>query len=434
MAVSRAILYAFHMGIETKPTWKDAEREGFYPLLQENTSAEVIIVGAGLAGVLTAYKLAKAGKQVVVLEKKKIGSGATEYTTAFLTNDIDTDLIDLVKMFGKDKAQLVWESHAAAISEIEHIAKEENIDCGFKRVSSIVYTNKEDGALDFQEEVELASDMGFAVSLHPHNDFNFKNFGYMETKNQAKYHPLKFLFGLAEAARKYGVKFYEDTEVVETEQQENVWYAKTKEGFWATGTNLILTTYYPLQNPVQTLFKKGMYVSYVMEALIPKGMIPENIYWDDANPYHYFRIDAYNGTHDRMIIGGEDHRAEIKIDEEKNYAALEAYLRSIVGENYQITRKWNGPILEPSDGLALIGETYPNQYVATAFSGNGMTYSGVASILLTDLVLARKNIWTGVYDPKRVPSLFQLFKKGSDYLGELFGGAGQNIFKSPRQA
>jgi glycine/D-amino acid oxidase-like deaminating enzyme len=428
------MVYSGLMEVENKPAWTDIKKEGFYPLLQENIGADVVIVGAGLAGVLTAYKLAKTGKQVIVLEKNKIGSGATEYTTAFLTQNLDTDLIELDKMFGPEKTLSIWNSHGAAINEIENIIKVENIDCDFKRVSNIVYANEDDGVLELEKNVDTASRLGIELSLHPLNDFKFKNFGYMEIPQQAKFHPLKFLFRLAQIAQNLGVKFYEDTEVEKIEHQGEEWCALTKEGFVAKCKDLILATYYPLQNPVQTLFKKGMYRSYVMEAKIHKWMIPENLYEDDANPYHYFRIDPLDEQHDRMIIGGEDHRKEIKIDPEKSFSALEDYLKSIVGQNYEITKKWTGPILEPSDGLALIGETSPHQYVATAFSGNGMTYSGISSILLTDLILGRQNSWVDIYDPKRIPSLYQLFLKGKDYLGEFFGGAGQNLFKSPKQA
>lgn len=417
--------------MQEKPTWKNVERTSFHPALKENISADVVIVGAGLAGVLTAYKLAKEGKSVVVLEKKKIGSGATEYTTAFITQDIDTDLVELEKMFGSDQARMIWESHGAAISELEKTVIGEIIDCEFKRCSSHVYTMQADGIKGLEEEVETAKRLGFDVSLHTENKLQFNNFGYMETKNQAKFHPLKFLFRLSEIAHALGVKFYENTEVEEVKFKDSEWYAKTKDGFVATGFDVVLSTYYPLDNPVQTLFKKGMYVSYVFEVHIPKGAIPEGIYWDDDNPYHYFRIDALSETHDRMIIGGEDHRAEIKMNEQKSFNALEEHMREILGDiPYHITRKWTGPILEPSDGIALIGETYDRQYVATAFSGNGMTYSALSSMIVTDLILGRGNVWASLYDPKRIPSLYQLFKKGKDYVGEFLGGAGENIFKS----
>jgi glycine/D-amino acid oxidase-like deaminating enzyme len=418
--------------MKESPTWKDYERQHFFPSLQANLNPDVFVVGGGLAGLATAYLLNKEGKNVVVLEQKKVGSGATEYTTGFITQDIDTDLTKLIDMFGEEKARLIWQSGGRAIDLVEDIVTKEGIDCEFKRCSAFVYTIKEDGFADLEKESQAAQRLGFEVKAHKDNPFAFKNYGLMENMNQAKFHPLKYLFQLSEILEKKGVKIFENTEVVDLKQTETGWEAKTKEGFVVTANDMILATYHPFSNPKTTFMKKGMYKSYVFEVQLPKNLIPENIYWDDDNPYNYFRIDPKE-EYDSMIVGGQDHRAMIDVDEEKNFQALEEYLKFLLpGIDYKIVKRWKGPILEPVDGIALIGEAYPNQYVATAFSGNGMTYSHIAAILLTDLVMQKKNAWQEVYDPKRLPSISNLLKKGKDYVGELFGGAMENVFKNPQ--
>ena len=137
---------------------------------------------------------------------------------------------------------------------------------------------------------------------------------------------------------------------------------------------------------------------------IPKNKVKEGLYWDLNNPYYFFRVDPQS-NHDLMILGGADHRAEIKINENKAYLVLEEYLKKIVPNiKYRVIRRWNGPILEPSDGLALIGEYKPGQYVATAFSGNGMTYGTIAGIIIPDLILGYENPWEEIYDPSRLPT------------------------------
>jgi glycine/D-amino acid oxidase-like deaminating enzyme len=423
------MFYAKFMTVKEQPAWKNFSERQEFPTLKKDERADVLIVGGGLAGIITAYMLNKEGKDVAVLEKEKVGSGATEYTTAFITQDIDTDLVDLVKMYGEDRARMVWESHGKAIDLIEDIVKAEKIDCEFMRCPSFVYTISEDGIEGLEKEVETANKLGFGhVSLSREN-FKFKNYGAMETKNQAKFHPLKFLYRLAEIVAERGVRVYEGSEAVSIEKHGE-WKVTDANGCSVIAHDLIVATYFPFNNPKPTYFKKGMYVSYAFEAKLPKGQITEGLFWDDDNPYNYFRIDSLGGQFDRMVIGGQDHRKEVKMDPEKNYKALEDYMKEVFASvDYEIIRKWDGPILEPSDGLALIGETYPQQYVATAFSGNGMTYSGVAGMLLTDLIMKKNNPWAKIYDPRRVPSLYQLLKKGKDYTGEFFGGAGANIFK-----
>jgi glycine/D-amino acid oxidase-like deaminating enzyme len=180
------------------------------------------------------------------------------------------------------------------------------------------------------------------------------------------------------------------------------------------------------------LFKKGMYYSYVYELEIPKGAIGEGLYEDDHNPYHYFRIDQ-GENNDRMIIGGEDHRKEIPIDQNRNFNALEKYIQeTFPGLMYRIVKRWRGPILEPSDGLPLIGrydDKEPNRYVATAFSGNGMTYGTISGMLISDLILGKKNPWEDFYDPRRALPFKGIILKGRDYIEEFIKGVVKNIIE-----
>jgi glycine/D-amino acid oxidase-like deaminating enzyme len=194
---------------------------------------------------------------------------------------------------------------------------------------------------------------------------------------------------------------------------------------------VISATYEPFGQPVGLYFKKGMYESYVFELEIPKDKIPEGIYEDMENPYHYFRIDK-KGEYDRMIIGGEDHRQDIPVDDEKNFNALEEYVQETFPElEYKIIHKWDGPILEPSDGLAFIGcHKNPRVLYAFGFSGNGMTYGGIASSIFKDTIMGNGNPYSDIYRANRLLGIKPLITKGKDYTGELIGGALKNVFKS----
>jgi len=199
-----------------------------------------------------------------------------------------------------------------------------------------------------------------------------------------------------------------------------------------TAKDVIVATYAPFNNPGTTKYKKGMYSSYVFEIRLPKQIFTEGLYWDTRSPYHYFRIDR-GGEFDRMILGGEDHRAELPVSQKKSFAALEKYLARLLGaRSYRIVRKWVGAVLEPVDGLPLIGAYRPHQFVATAFSGNGMTYAMVSALIFRDLILGKKNPWTQVFDPKRKFTLYRVAKKGMDYAAEFFGAAVQNTLLKRR--
>lgn len=369
-----------------------------------NNTADVTIIGGGLAGISAAYFLARAGKSVVVYEQKSMGGGVTSKTTAFVTQVIDTQIADLVSMFGAQKTKLIWQSHGDAIKTIGQIVKEEKIDCDFTNCPSYYYANTEKEFKTLLKDYQAAAKLGFNMKLHDINGLPFANAGYLEIPNQGKFKAQEYLKGLAKAAKKYGAKIYEHTKPPKKILAKDV----------------IVATYYPLSNKA-TFLKKGMYVSYVMEVKIPKGALPYAIYEDTANPYNYFRIDPRDKNFDTMIIGGRDHRAELKLNSKKQYATLEKYIKNTFkGMDYKIMSRWSGPILEPTDGLALIGRVSPHQYVTTAFSGNGMTYSTISATLLCDLITGKPTPLQKIYNPKRVPTLKQLAKKGLDYSQELY--------------
>ena len=400
------------------------ETDKSYQKLTENIKADVVVIGAGFAGIFNAYILSKAGLKVVVLEKnEKILQNATVRTTAFISKVVDTTFTELISLFGEQNAKLVWESGQDAIDLISGIVKNESIDCEFKFVSAYGYAKDEKEFEGLNQEYEALKKAGLDANLAKNgHKLNFKNSGYLEIRQQAMFHPIKFGQELSRLAESAGAKIFTDSEVLAISGHT----VKTKTGL-VTAKDVVIATYKPITNR-GTRFKKVMYVSYVFEVEILKGLIAEGMYYDMGNPYHYFRIDSFE-TFDRMIVGGEDHRMDIKINPDKNFYVLEEYLKTVLGNNtYKIIRKWPGRILESSDGLALMGRIKPHTYVLTGFSGNGMTYAPLSATIVRDLILDRKNPYTQLYDPRRNPSIRQLGIKGRDYMGEFFGGAFKNFF------
>lgn len=398
-------------------------------------SADVVIVGGGMAGILSAYLLSKAGKKVIVIEKKELLSGATHETTAFLTQIIDTDFSDLEKMSGHDKTVKIAESHGRAIDLIEKIVKEEKIECEFTRCSNFIYVNDRKDFKDLESEIGPIERAGIKAKLHHEALPGFKNGGYIEVTNQGKFHPLKFMRGVVESIKANGVRIFEHSEAISI-ASSGIPKIVTEHGEIETDW-ILLTTYEPFRQPAGLFFKKGMYDSFVLEAELEKGAVREGTYEDTENPYHYFRVDPVRNNegkgaqekYDRIIIGGEDHRSDIPLPEGKSFEALEKYAKETFGDAIKgIRRRWDGPILETVDGLAFIGP-YKNKKIlyAFGFSGNGMTYSGISAMMFRDLISGDKNAWTEVYKVDRVPRLTSLAYKTRDYLEELLNGVFKNL-------
>ena len=427
-------------------TWlQDVSKKQVYPSLDKDISGDVVVVGAGIAGTMAAYLLAKAGKKVILLDKNTIEYTTTAFTTAFITYILDTGISELTDMYGKAAATKIWEASDKAIDIIEKIVKEEHIQCEFMRVSEFIFATSKKEYDGLEDEKDAADKIGFTqLKLHKKNALPFKNFGSLEVPDQAKFHPLKFVIGLRAAAAKLGVQIYEQTEATKIVEEDNRVVVRTRRtGSTSedamsiiTAKDVVVNTYQPFNNPLPLFAHKGMYVSYVLELEIPSGSIPEGLYIDEQNPYHYFRVDTAAGKskgHDRMIIGGEDQRQEIPHDPRRSYTAVKEYLADIMPSlKYKVVTQWDGGILESIDGLPYIGrwsKNHPHHYVSTAFSGNGMQFSAVAGGIIRDLITGKPNEYAKVFDASRKTSLKNFSKKFMDFGEEFFGGAVKNAFR-----
>ncbi len=411
--------------------WKSYQKPVKFERLTQNINCDVVVIGGGLVGITTAYMLAEEGRDVVLIESREVGAGATGYTTAMISYIIDNGISQLVKMYGSGRASLVWSAGADAIQNLEKIIAMEKIDCEFMRCNAYIYAADEKQTEILEEDFKKSKELQFAGEYHRHYELGLQHNGVWIVPNQAKFHPLKFLYQLAKVASNKGVKIFEHTKAINITESEKSVTIQTEQGV-ITAKQSIMATYKPFKNPIQTLFKKGNYKTYELAVNITKDRLKEGLYWDCSNPYYFFRIDSMQDN-DRMLLGGADHRSEIKYDEGRGFTVLENYLQTVVPAlKYEITNKWTGTILEPSDSLALIGEYRENQMVATAFSGNGMTYSLISAKLLTDISFHRPNPYTKVFDPKRIPSINQLFQTGKGYTQKLIHGAEELILKRPK--
>jgi glycine/D-amino acid oxidase-like deaminating enzyme len=182
----------------TNSTWQSSvDKKQRYPSLKREINVDIAVLGAGIAGATTAYMLRTLGRKVALIEKGIIGKeAASGFTTGFLSTALDTDLIELSKMFGNRKAKLFWQSQQDAIETVAKIIKDEKIDCEFKRVSEYFYANKEEQVTDLKEEYALAKKLGFKVKFHDYKKLKFPNFGSMEVLNQAKFNALAYIQSL----------------------------------------------------------------------------------------------------------------------------------------------------------------------------------------------------------------------------------------------
>src|SRR5450432_3961868 len=182
----------------TKSFWtevKDSARNSKPP---KKMKADVCVVGAGIAGLSVAYLLAKEGKSVIVLDEGKVGAGQTERTSAHLASAIDDRFVEIEKLHGKDGSKFSYESHAKAIDTIEKIARDEKIECEFKRLDAFLFSLPSDPKDLLDKELAAAKRAGFSDAKKSEGKLG----PCIRFPRQARFHPLKYLYGLEAAFKK----------------------------------------------------------------------------------------------------------------------------------------------------------------------------------------------------------------------------------------
>jgi glycine/D-amino acid oxidase-like deaminating enzyme/nitrite reductase/ring-hydroxylating ferredoxin subunit len=378
--------------------------------LQQNTKADVCIVGAGIAGLTTAYLLAKEGKSVIVLDDGPIAGGETSRTTAHLVNALDDRYYELEVLHGEKGARLAAESHTQAIDLIEEIIHEEEIDCDFKRVDGYLFVPPGESTEQLGWELRAAHRAGLHevkyVERVPYDHYNFG--AALQFPKQGQFHILKYISGIVAAFKKRGGRIFTSTHAEEIEGGDDA-HVSTSDGFRVSASAVVVATNTPVNDRVAIHTKQAAYRTYVIGARVPRGSIPTMLLWDTPDPYHYLRLQASNGedrseSDDILIVGGEDHKTGQAENLEERYVRLEEWTRERFPMVKSIDFKWSGQVMEPIDGLAFIGRNpldAENVFVATGDSGNGMTHGTIAGVVITDLILGRENAWATLYDPAR---------------------------------
>jgi glycine/D-amino acid oxidase-like deaminating enzyme len=377
-----------------------------FPTLAQAQHADVCIVGAGMAGLTTAYLLGREGKSVIVLDDGPIVSGETERTTAHLVTALDDRYFELERLHGEEGAQLAAESHAAAIDTIEGIVREECIACDFERVDGYLF-NPPDGDPELLDrELAAAQRAGLTttklVDRAPLGTFDTGR--ALLFPRQAQFHPLKYLASLANAVIRDGGKIFANTHVSGIHGGKSA-HVETRGGIVVSCDAVVVATNTPVNDRLVIHTKQAAYRTYVIGMAVPAGSVPKVLFWDTPDPYHYVRLQASTSTEDILIVGGEDHKTGQEEDMDARYTRLERWTRERFPMAREVRFKWSGQIMEPVDALAFIGRNpmdRDNVFIATGDSGNGMTHGTIAGLLLTDLILDRANPWAELYNPSRV--------------------------------
>jgi glycine/D-amino acid oxidase-like deaminating enzyme/nitrite reductase/ring-hydroxylating ferredoxin subunit len=389
---------------KTRSLWMDTEVAADTRRLTRDLRADTVVIGSGIAGLSTAYELSQAGQSVVVLDRGKISSGMTARTTAHLTPQCDDSMESLAKVRGQEMARAFYQAHCAAIDRIEAIQNKEKIDCTFRRVPGFLFPALGSKSSELTPEFEASKKAG--VALEWHRGVPFKGLGdlrCLKYPNLATFHPLRYLRGLAAAIAQKGGQLYADTRVDSVDEKSDEIIVTAENGRTVRARSAVVATNSPINDRFALHTKQAPYRTYAMALTIPKGALPDGLYWDTLDPYHYVRPQPGRGNYDYVIAGGGDHKTGEADDAEVRFEAIESWIRHLLPELGSVTHRWSGQVLDTIDYCAFIGRNPGNEnvYVATGDSGQGMTHGVVASLVIGGLILQGRSEWKELFEPAR---------------------------------
>ena len=359
---------------------KIAKRES----LNKDIKTDILVIGAGIAGILTAYMLKEKGRDVVLIDGDKIAGGNTKNTTAKITSQHNLIYHKLISEFGEEKARQYAKANELAIKKYKEIIGERKIDCDFEERPAYVYSLNETYFL--KDEVEAAKKLGINAEFVEETELPFKVEGAVKFNNQAQFNPLKFLENISK-----DLTIYENTRAIEIRRNEVV----TNKGK-ITANYIVIATHYPIMNaPGYYFLKMHQERSYVI-ALENVDKINGMDIDVDESGY------SFRNYKDLILLGGikqrtGDNETGGSYDKLRE-ASKELYPKS--KEKYH----WSAQDCMTLDGIPYIGrysDDTPNIYVATGFNKWGMTSSMVSAMIISDIILEKENDFKEIFSPKR---------------------------------
>lgn len=352
--------------------------------LPGDLETEAVVIGAGMAGILTAYHLQQAGLRTVVLEADRIGSGQTKNTTAKITFQHNLIYNRLIQTLGSRAAFAYASANENAIDAYEKLIREKEIDCDFVRCSSYLYSRKD--AVPLRREVDAVMGIGVEAVFDTDSELPFPVAGVARFDRQARFNPLKFLAVISEE-----VTVYEQTEVLKVEGDR----VQTNKGC-VSARHIIFACHYPFINmPGYYFARMHQERSYVV-ALEGAGRI-EGMYLGIDKDGLSFRQQG-----DMLLLGGGSHRTG-RNRKGGQYAWLQDRARELYPKS-RVIRQWSAQDCMTLDGIPYIGRfsvRRPNWYVATGFGKWGMSSSMAAANILTALITEQRSAQAGVFSPQR---------------------------------
>jgi glycine/D-amino acid oxidase-like deaminating enzyme/nitrite reductase/ring-hydroxylating ferredoxin subunit len=422
-----------------EPLWRADTDLPAYPPLTQNEDTEVVVVGGGISGITTAYLLAKEGLQVTLLEAGKLLNGTTGHTTAKITAQHDIIYDRLISHLGEERARMYYRSNEMAADFIRNLVKQKNIHCNYEPHDAYLYANTEKGVKKLEQEAVAYEQLGIDGDLVNKLPFDVPHKKALVMRNQAHFHPLKYLSALLKELENFGVKIYENTTALQIFEKESDKKAAvvTESDNEVHANYVVCCTHFPFFDGMGFYFTRMMAERSYVLAVKTKSQFPEGMYLSVDDTVRSYRSILKDGER-IVLVGGESHQTGQGIPTHEHYEALLKEAKKTLDFD-RVAYRWSAQDLITLDKVPFIGKLthkHDHIFVATGFRKWGMTTGTLAAHIIRDLIVDKDNEFTDLYKPQRFqadPSdIKQFIKENSDVAKHFVSGKLEQPSKHPQ--
>jgi glycine/D-amino acid oxidase-like deaminating enzyme/nitrite reductase/ring-hydroxylating ferredoxin subunit len=376
-----------------------------YPSLAAGLETDVVVIGGGIAGLCTAWEVARAGLGVVLLEADRIGSGVSGYTTAKLTSLHTLVYARLREQLGAEAARLYAASHQDALRHVAGICAELGADADLERMPAYTYVESARRVEEIRTEARAAREAGLPASFVTETGLPYPVAGAVRVADQLQFHPRRFLLALAADLTARGGRIHERSRAVALHDGARC-RVTTESGGSVVAHDAVVATHFPVFDRSMLFTRLKPRRELVTAAEVPSESAPHGMY---ITPEQHTRSvrSAPLPDHSRrlLIVTGEAFDPGAGGVEER-FALLGTWTRGRFPES-RITYRWSAQDNATTDGLPYVGHLHPGTqhvYVATGFGGWGMSGGVMSGKLIASHITGRpRPAWTELYDPRRLP-------------------------------